>query len=589
MVKSDGTALVRFYDAPNPEAASQPTLYLKIEGVGKFAVMQYSSTFAKNEVPTATCVLATGTSVSGNTSTGIPEELAENLDGAELTKAEVFMRFGEGSRWEGSTTREWPTAEECIFEGYYAGLSYARVGPQVQMTINLVHQLVDLTFGSLMTGWQHPSNPANFLEPAVAPLVGGTGGDCVSADAGGTQGSWTVGTFMDTVSDGGSSDFGEAILMALLCMTSQDVFKTDCLGEKLPDHPNIAAAEVLKNMASKTGALRPPLDTDGFLSSIGYYLGAIIEDQNGLTYWDYLVGKVCPDFAMSVIPFPSKQSGPDKSYAYLAPDNPGLNTEYKTLYLEDYTNFNLKARMWKPLYAVGVMSAGDNLSGAECGANECEAEGGALCVGGVFPAPGSLERQLGQYLLIRQPEWLKHLNLNSGAVREFGDTGKGAHDAVDADSELKPDADKEPKALNKKRSEVLDMYAKMYYVHNAINGRGGTFDTKFRYDIAPGSILKLDKGLHPGAPQHSGTNTYKELPGTVYVQVSRVTHNVNAESAMAKTSFDCVHLRTEKENDAGQPEGRYSIDEHVFLKGAEGPYKGIYLIENWGICHGPCE
>ena len=45
MVMSDGTALVRFYDAPNPEAASQPTLYLKIEGVGKFAVFHHIPIF----------------------------------------------------------------------------------------------------------------------------------------------------------------------------------------------------------------------------------------------------------------------------------------------------------------------------------------------------------------------------------------------------------------------------------------------------------------------------------------------------------------------------------------------------------------
>lgn len=576
-------ALVRFYDAP-AQGPAQPTLYLKIEGLQPFAVMQYSSTFAKNEVPTATCVLATGISVGDNNMTGIPEQLAENLDGAELTKAEVFMRFGPDSDWD-ILYGKWPTGEECIFEGYYAGLSYARVGPQVQMTINLVHRLVDLTFGSLMTGWQHPSNPANFLTPAVAPLVGGTGADCVASDAGGTEGSWTISTFMDTVSDGGSSDFGEAILMALLCMTSQDVFKLDCSGENLPDQPNKAAAEVLKNMTSKTGALRAPLDTDGFLSAIGYYLGDIIEDQNGLTYWDYLVGKVCPDFAMAVIPFPSKKSGPDESYAYLVPDMPGYNEAYETLWLGDYTNFNLKARMWKPLYAVGVMSAGDNLSGAECGANECEPEGGALCVGGVFPAADALDRQLGQYLLIRQPEWLKHLNLNSGAMKDFGETSEGAHDAVSADSELKPEEGKQPKELNKNRSKILDMYAKMYYVHNAINGRGGTFDTKFRYDIAPGTILKLEKRLHRNSPAASGASEYKELPGTVYVQVSRVTHNVNSESAMAKTSFDCVHLRTEKENDQGQPEGRYSVNEHVFLSEN---YNGSYSITEWGLCGGPC-
>jgi len=313
-------------------------------------------------------------------------------------------------------------------------------------------------------------------------------------------------------------------------------------------------------------------------------MGDLIDSNNGLTYWDYLVGKICPDFVMSVIPLPSEKSSPDEAYAYLVPDTPGLNKEFKTLYLGDYTNFNLKARMWKPLYAVGVMSAGDNLTGAECNANECEPIKGGLCLGGVFPEPGSLDRQLGQYLLVHQPDWLKHLNLNTGAQKDFGNSSKGAHDAVEADSELSA-PEKQPKDLNKDRSKILDMYAKMFYVQNAINGRGGTFDTKFRFDISPGSILKLDKGLKPGSS--GGKSIYKELPGTVYVQVSRVTHNVNSQTAMAKTSFDCVHLRTEKENDKGQPEGRYSIDEHVFLKGPEGEdgeagaFLGSPLIKAW--------
>ena len=581
----DTTAQVRFFEAQGEGKPAQPSLYIKIEGIEKpFAVMQYSSTFAKNEIPTATCVLGTGHALSHNNKVSVPEQLAENIDGATLTKAWVFLKFGPESKWKpGLRSPSWPAEYECIFEGYYAGLSYARVGPQIQMSINLVHRLVDLTFGSLMTGWQHPSNPANFLQPAVAPMMGGTDGDCHEANAG-AEGAWASSTFLqDAVENFAAEDFGEAILQTLLCMSAQDVFRMNCDDPQLGAQPNKAAAEVFHNMTSKTGGLRPPLETQSFLLSLGFYMGNIIDDSGGLTYWDYLVGKICPDFVMAVIPLPSVKSSPDNAYAYITADTPGLNKEYKTLYLGDYTNFNFKARMWKPLYAVGVMSSGDNLTGAEMPNNKQQPIGGGLCVGGIFPLPGdpALDKQLGQFLLVHQPKWLQYLNFTTGAMKDFGDTDQAAHDAVNGDSDQSlPAPDKEPADLNEDRNEVLNMYAKMYYVHNAINGRGGTFDSKFRFDISPGTILKLDKGLDPAKVAQQ--SRYKELPSSVYVQVSRVTHNVNAEAPMAKTSFDCVHLRTEKENDMGQPEGRYSIEEHVFLTGPDDEnFLGAPLIEKW--------
>jgi len=582
---ADSTAQVRFFEARGLGEPAAPSLWVEIEGIAKpFAVMQYSSTFAKNEIPTATCVLGTGKSLSENTMVAVPEELVENLDGTVLTKAKVFLKFGPNSQWE-PAGQKWPREPECIFEGYYAGVSYNRVGPQIQMSISLVHRLVDLTFGSLMSGWQHPSNPVNLLQPAVAPILGGADGDCHVPDAGGT-GTWTVRSFLsDAVEDEAAEDFGEALLQTLLCMTSQDVFKLDCADDFLPEQPNIAAAEVFKAIKSKTGGLRAPLSDQSFLTPIGGWLGTLTDDSQGLTYWDYLIGKVFPEFVLAMIPLPSIKSSPDGAYAYIVPDTPGLNKSYTTLYLGDYTNFNLKARMWKPLYAVGVMSNGDNISGAECSANECLPLGGGLCIGGVFPAPGDLKKQVGQLLMVRQPNWLSGLNFTTGAMKDFGDTGKAAHDAVSGDEELPP-PDKQPADLNEDRSNILDMYAKLVYVHNAINGRGGTFDTKLRFDISPGTVLKLDGRVSPSLVTQK--NQYKELPGTVFVQVSRVTHNINAESPMAKTSFDCVHLRTEKENCEGQPKGKYSVEEHVFFTGEKSEaapdgesYSGAPMIDKW--------
>jgi hypothetical protein len=182
--------------------------------------------------------------------------------------------------------------------------------------------------------------------------------------------------------------------------------------------------------------------------------------------------------------------------------------------------------------------------------------------------------QKGQLLLVRAPEWLKGLTALTNAQKDFGDTGKAAHDAIDTEENFDaPDWEPHDKPTSDSKARILHDYAHLLYVQNAINGRAGTFDSKLRFDIAPGSVLKLKKEARPGT-----TGKYMELPVDTFMQVNRVSFNINSESPQAKTSFECVHLRTQKENDSDAGTGRFSIDNHVFLNG---DYLGAPLIEEW--------
>ena len=577
---TDRTAQVRFFDGQKP--GQQPSVWLEIDGIKKpFVLMQYSSTFAKNEVPTATCILGTGSPVSESKDNAIPEQLASDLNGAILTKAYVYIAFGKGSQWVPPAAGNvlWGEEKTCIFEGYYAGLSYSRVGSQIQLSVTLVHRLIDLTFGSLLTGWMHPSNPSSLLQPAVATPMGACELADEAAGGGGEKGAWTAGSFLkDAVADK-PSEFGDALLATLQCMTQMDIFKLDCADLHIPRNPNEIVGQLLNNCVSKTGGLRGPnLTNPAFLGAIGSYLGRMIDTNQGTTYWDLLINKLCPDFVMAVIPLPSLFTSPNQAYAFLVPDTPGLKTPYKKLFLGDYTGFSLQAKLWKPLYAVGVYSDGTDIAGSELHGNTQIPRRGSKCVGGMFPHPAdpSLKDQLGQFLLVGAPEWLKDVNLRTGILGTMGDTNEAAHDAMAAEEELPP-GDFEPGELDPQRADIMHDYARLIYVQNAINGRGGSFDSKLRFDIAPGSIVELDKGMDPAVTKNKAAGAYKELPGNVVVQVSRVSHNINAESPMAKTTFQCVHLRT-KEELINDKIGRYSIDNHVFL---DGKYLGAPMIENW--------
>lgn len=604
-MSKEQVASLRFFNADTW------TVWLEIEGItGRFNLAQYSASFAKNEVPTASCLLGTGAELSRQGvanlgfnigAMGATAEQLANLDGAKMHKAKVHMNLGPfgagamgpslpGQAQSGGINSEWEPGsseifegEQVIFEGYYAGLSYSRVGPQIQMSVHLVHRLVDLTFGSLWSGWMHPSNPSNLLQPAVASTMGGP---CNSkfGSGGKAEPAWQAKNFLaDRVKDDGPDDFGKALLGTLFCIADMDIFKLDCSDATYPKNPNTAAKEVLDGIMSKTGGLRDVLGKNAaMMASIGAYMGRLLDDTRGTTFWDFLVNKMCPDFVMALIPLPSLKSSPDGQYAYLVPDTPGLKTPYKELFLNDYSGFTMKARMWKPLYAVGVFSDGDDMSGAEMPSNKVQPRSGGQCIGGIFPNPSELEGQVGQLLLVRSPEWLSQLTTLTTAQKNFGDTGKAAHDAVDTEEDL-GDPVFEPSDEQDTKADILHDYAHLLYVQNAINGRAGTFDSKLRFDIAPGSVLKLKKDARPGT-----TGRYMELPVDTFVQVNRVSFNINSESPQAKTSFECVHLRTEEENEQDGGTQKFSIDKHVFLEGPDdpatglpSPYRGAPLIEKW--------
>lgn len=559
-------AKVQFLKKTDDEGKDVLSLYLDISGQ-KFSVMQFSSTFAKNEIPTATCVLGTGLNLTG-TSDRDPEKLIDNLDGAELTKAKVYLEFGPLSQWDPSDTDNamGKTGAQCIFEGYFAGISYRRSGSQIQIIMNLVHRLVDLTFGSLMTGWLHASNPLNHLTPAVNPPLGGCTDTPAAGGAG--QAAWTPGLFFKDGIKKDASKFGEQVLGVLECMTQMDVFQPHCADDGYPTNPNKSAGEVIKAMESKTGGLQSPMSNSPFTDAIGTYFKSLIDATTGITYWDLLVGKICPDFVMAVIPLPSQESSTDNKYAYLTPDTPGLKSEYKTLYLDDYSGFNFNAKLWKPLFAVVVYADGSDLSGHAVGFNKIKR---ALCAGGRFPSPADTGDQLGQLLVTSPPDWMQEIAKLLQSHKDVGNKAKAVHDAIEAESHLDPPA-REPADLSEDRKTILDKYAQLLYVQNAINGRGGSFTSKLRFDISPGTVLKLDK------TSLRGDGNEKQLPTNLYAQVSRVSYNINAELPIAKTIFECIHVRTEKENDSGKPDGKYSIEEHAFL---DGEFKGSPLVEAW--------
>ena len=83
----ENVALMQLFD-PNKH-----TLWLTV-GEKNYPLSQYSATFALNEVPTASCIMATGTRVTPDKAPilGDPETLAESLSGVGVAPGRKEVR-----------------------------------------------------------------------------------------------------------------------------------------------------------------------------------------------------------------------------------------------------------------------------------------------------------------------------------------------------------------------------------------------------------------------------------------------------------------------------------------------------------------
>ena len=93
--------------------------------------------------------------------------------------------------------------------------------------------------------------------------------------------------------------------------------------------------------------------------------------------------------------------------------------------------------------------------------------------------------------------------------------------------------------------ELLDGFADGLYVQNVLRGRTGTLTGRLRWDIGPGSHIKIE-----GSPEQF-IGGEDQLGGNIYAQVHRTTISINAEgdSPQAVTSFGLSYIRSEAENE----------------------------------------
>lgn len=518
------------------QLTADDVLLLYIDGVEPIPVVQFTASWAVNEVPVAQCLVPVGrTFAGGGWGAEDPGRPGWQNDVRPFAPARVVFR---PRGWYNQFGDPWPDQPVVVFSGYFDGYAYRRSQDKTQIVVNLTHWLIDLAASHVLSANWHPTNPASLAQPALLNLscarvmTGADGGNAFVPDA------TAVGLTTKTV----TADLWGAIKRVFCCLAQSSPLQLGPIEGCIT--PQLAARneKALRALARIEGPglsaetdypyrYGRPLVIDGAdQATVGLLVrNAVVqvalEPAAGTTFWEKLINGYGPAFGLSVIPLSDR--------ALVVGDLPVLgDTWWQEIRADEYESFDQTAAMSRPIRGVGVYGqAGSFLGIAQTGPDQS-----GWYVGGCH-----LTDNAGTLLYTSAPSWLN--TLSASLARQYFRRGRPEASAIRAVGE-NPTAGVDRAAIASV-ARLYNRYARCVYALYALKDRGGTLSGKLRFDIGPGSIVKIraadDVDTRRG---RAGDRLGSDFFGCV----SRVTVNINAEAPAAGTTFQLTHLRTESEN-----------------------------------------
>lgn len=549
---------------------------LKLQiGDFEFRVAQYTGTFALNEVPRATCTLAIGRKTDGSNERAEIHKAAFQLKAME--KATVLWTpkgdFDENGN-------EWPNEEAVLFSGYLAGFSYRKVKNQMHAVVQLVHWLSDLGFSSAAIRSAIPSNamegvfsaaieqlttgagssgkkPVNLADYQLAPVAGSLTRDlwtaikdvfCGVATRDLTYNLGPDATCIAGVANEKNTEAQNALLLmedggAEGCTFEGDINgNSDKLSVPLAFDPQL-----------------PVTFTKGVIRSLGQDL---FKSYMYTSFWDKLIGEFATKFMFAVVPLVGR--------SLVVPWQPGSREVWtKQLKPNEYVFVDFNANLPRPLQSVNVVGSFPSSTMVPHFENPEQPQPQQII--GCYKPKDDEESNRGVSHFVQAPQWLME-PIMAGAY--VGGT-TGVKDQSPQPTATQPDAtnsgpeDPGPEDLRTQSEALFDSYAQALYVRESARGRMGSITGKLRFDIAPGSTVRLEQT----AEQFVGA-VFDELATPLVGHVIRMTVNINSESRQATTSYKLAFMRTEQENS----DDRFSTPKHPLYSDA---FAGAPLIPEY--------
>jgi len=275
-----------------------------------------------------------------------------------------------------------------------------------------------------------------------------------------------------------------------------------------------------------------------------------------------MIGSILPDFGMAFVP--------TAQTAYMAPVLSVARDAAVTISPNEYVDFNLKAMSQRPLYGVAVM-------GSFTTATVTKAPGeGKMCVGANFIAKADNGDPLTDrmWLFVKAPMWMDDwVNWDPSALEGDSSVSKMISKPSHALSVDTAAVDRDPDSETDDWNNVMEKYAQMIYATNTLRGRDGVITGKLRFDICPGTTIRVQ------SKSEIHSDGVDQLATDLIGFVARVTVAINAEISSAVTTLELTNIRTDAENNQSgkDDKGRYSMGTHPFFNASY--FKYAPLVE----------
>lgn len=492
-------------------------------------VVQYTSSWALNSIPSASILVAVGRNVDTQKLATI-HTAAKSL--TTQLKAEIFLTTIIKDVEQ--ATPGVPDGKEIkIFEGKIVGTGWRRTESGAHFTIHMLHWLSALNHASAVSGSLHPGSPGDLSYPAVFPAIG-LGSVTPNSS---TLPAWVPGLSSSAVNEGSFSDmWGQILLPWLKQIASDDPY--DRAIDNGAGQPDPDILEALERIKPNPDGRPLNLDRRGVSGAVlaDGMRQALVNEIGGnwinTTLWGKIIGDWSPAYWFSVVPRVED--------ALIVPFTGGLQgAPWAVIGDEDYSYADMNAQLHQVLRAVGIAFPIATSSSFDLNIGIPQVSRSGLL--GVY-RPDDVKK--GLVLLKDAPKWLSDptvvhmLSLYAEGVNGAPIATALDEAGVGADRQPARDIDQDISQLK----GLASAYAHQWYVLESLKGRTGEVAGKLRFDIAPGSNVIVVAGGARNVPQAQAVTE------DIYATVTQVSYMINAEGQRAGTAFSLAHIRTKKEN-----------------------------------------
>jgi hypothetical protein len=501
-------------------------------------VVAVSASFALNTIPTASLVVAVGKNViTGEAATIHDAHARIKPRDKVIVKLQIIHGAGDDTKLLNGTY--------TIFDGFFVGIGYQRSQNQANYVLHLAHWLDDLNNSSAVNGNWFPSVPFDYAQSALYSKIAEVesyapnptvADDVVKPDLAqedlwekvikplfvrlaGMPGGLIAQSSKRTNTDSGTND---AALNALARMPGDGAKYYKQLGLKLND---IGGQNLANSFAQY------------FTSTIGTSFV-----QN--TFWAKLVSEYAAQFFFAV--------APAVSWAMPIPFCAGLRWSAnggKIIKPDEYNYANFNSNMSQLIRSVEIAYASterDGLQIPDMPPTIGEPPPSYYFPCGVFP-PEDRQLKLGLRLFKMPPNWAQSIEAKTLAALKATMEATSTAAPNTADGNNLPTGVNGAGAASDAIIASVHLFAQHWYVTEVLQQRSGELSGPLRFDIAPGSIVKI---ITP-ARDTALTSSASDKEEHVVASVMSVSYVINSERATAGTSFSIAHTKIKSEMEPG--------------------------------------